>query len=153
MPDIDRNIELIRDLYERYAAGEGSECVLERLADDVVWRSVAPPSRLPFARPRRGPDEVREYFQALNEDWEMISYKVNELISQRDRVVVLADVCLCHRQTGRLVATLKADVFRLRDGRIVEFCEFFDSAAAVEAADESSEAPWPDATLAGEADL
>ena len=97
--------------------------------------------------------EHREYFQALNEDWEMISYKVNELISQRDRVVVLADVCLCHRQTGRLVATLKADVFRLRDGRIVEFCEFFDSATAVEAADESSEAPWPDATLSGEADL
>ena len=153
MPDIDRNIELMRDLYERYAAGEGPECVLERLADDVVWRSVAPPNLLPFAKPRRGRDEVRAYFQALGEDWEMISCKVNELISQRDRVVVLADVCLCHRQTGKLVATLKADVFRLRDGRIVEFCEFFDSAAAVEAASESSEAPWPDSTLSGEADL
>jgi uncharacterized protein len=152
VPDIDRNLELIRDLYERYAASEGPECVLERLADDVVWRSVAP-NRLPFAKPRRGRDEVRAYFQALNEDWELISCKVNELIGQRDRVVALTDVCLCHRQTGKLVATLKADVFRLRDGRIVEFCEFFDSAAAVEAASESSEAPWPDSTLSGEADL
>jgi hypothetical protein len=51
------------------------------------------------------------------------------------------------------VATLKADLFRLRDGRIVEFCEFFDSAAAVEAATENGETPWPDSTLSGEADL
>ncbi len=153
MPDIDRNVELIRDLYERYSMSDGPECFLENLADDVVWLSVGPPNRLPFARLRHGPDEVRAYFQALNEDWEMISYKINELIGQRDRVVALADVCFCHRRTGKLVATLKADVFRLRDGRIVDFCEFFDSAAAVEAASESSETPWPDSTLSGEADL
>jgi uncharacterized protein len=153
VPDIDRNIELIRDLYERYAAGEGAECVLERVADDVVWRSVGPPDRLPFARSRRGRDEVREYFQALSEDWELISCKVNELIGQRDRVVALTDVCFCHRRTGKLVATLKADLFRLRDGRIVEFCEFFDTAAAVEAATEDSEAPWPESALTGDADL
>jgi ketosteroid isomerase-like protein len=133
--------------------GDGAECVLEKLADDVVWRSVGPPNRLPFTRSRRGPDEVREYFRALSEDWEMISYKVNELIGQRDRVVALADVCFCHRRTGKLVATLKADLFRLRDGKIVEFCEFFDSAAAVEAATESDEAPWPDSALAGDTDL
>jgi len=153
VPDTEGNIELIRDLYERYAAGDGPECLLERLADDVVWRSVAPPEHLPFAKPRRGREEVRAYFQALLEDWEMMSYKVNEVIGQRDRVVALADVCFCHRGTGRLVATLKADVFRLRDGRIVEFCEFFDSAAAVEAASESGDAAWPDAPLTGDPDL
>ena len=51
------------------------------------------------------------------------------------------------------MATPKADVFRLRDGRIVEFCEFFDSAAAVEAATDSSDAPWPESALSGDADL
>jgi hypothetical protein len=153
MPDADRNVELIRDLYERYTMGDGPECILESLADDVVWNSVGPPDRLPFARSRRGRDGVRAYFRALNEDWEMISYKVNELIGQRDRVVALADVCYCHRTTGKLVATAKADVFRLRDGRIIDFCEFYDSAAAVEAASDDSEAPWSESTLASDADL
>jgi hypothetical protein len=51
------------------------------------------------------------------------------------------------------VATAKADVFRLRDGRIVDFCEFFDTAAAVEAATENSEAPWPESGLPGDPDL
>jgi uncharacterized protein len=153
MPDTDRNVEIIRDLYERYTMGDGAECVLDSLADDVVWHSVGPPDRLPFARSRHGRDGVRAYFRALNHDWEMISYKVNELIGQRDRVVALADVCFCHRKTGKLVATLKADVFRLRDGRIVEFCEFFDTAAAVEAATDTSDAPWPESPLAGDTDL
>ena len=61
MPDIDRNVELIRGLYERYSMGDGPECFLENLTDDVVWRSVGPPNRLPFARFRHGPDEVRAW--------------------------------------------------------------------------------------------
>ena len=153
MPDADRNVEFIRDLYERYTMGDGPEGVLDSLAGDVLWRSVGPPNRLPFARARRGRDEVRAYFQELNRDWEVISYRVNELIGQRDRVVALADACFCHRETGKLVATAKADVFRLRDGKIVEFCEFFDSAAAVEAATATGEAPWPDSGLSGDPDL
>lgn len=153
MPDADRNVEVIRDLYERYALGDGPDCVLDRLTDDVLWRSVGPPDRLPFARPRRGRDEVRAYFRDLDQDWEMISYKVNELIGQRDRVVVLAEACFCHRETGKLVATSKADVFRLRDGKIAEFCEFYDSAAAVEAATGAGETPWPESALSGDADL
>jgi uncharacterized protein len=153
MPDTDRNLELIRDLYERYTMGDGPECIFDSLADEVLWRSVGPPNRLPFARTRRGRDEVRAYFRELNQDWEMISYKVEELIGQGERVVVLADVCLCHRETGKLVATPKVDVFRLRDGKIVEFCEFYDSAAVVEAATDTSDAAWPESTLAGDADL
>jgi ketosteroid isomerase-like protein len=153
MTETDRNVEFVRGLYERYAMGDAPDCALDSLADDVVWRSVGPPNRLPFARSQHGRDGVRAYFQALNQDWEMISYKINELIGQRDRVVALADVCFCHRRTGKLVATLKADVFRLRDGKIVEFCEFFDSAAAVEAATDTPDPPWPDSSLSGDADL
>jgi hypothetical protein len=153
MPDADRNVELIRQLYERYTMGDGADCILDHLADEVVWRSVGPPDRLPFARSRHGRDEVRAYFRALNHDWEMISYRINELIGQRDRVVALADVCFCHRATGKLVATAKADVFRLREGRIVDFCEFFDTWAAVEAATDTSAASWPEDPLTGDAEL
>jgi ketosteroid isomerase-like protein len=150
MPDTDRNLELIRDLYDRYTMGDGPECIINSLADDVVWRSVGPSDRLGFARPWHGRDGVRGFFDALDEEWEMISYKVGELIGQGDRVVALADVCFCHRQTGKLVATPKADVFRLRDGKIVEFCEFFDSAAVAEAATDTTPAPWPESALSGD---
>jgi ketosteroid isomerase-like protein len=150
MADADRNVELIHGLYERYALGEDVDYLFDHLADDVVWRSIGPSDRLRFARPCQGPDEVREFFAALAEDWEMISFKVNELIGQGDRVVVLSDVCFCHRQTGKLVATPKADVLRVLDGKIAEFREFYDSAAVVEAATDSGDTSWHESALTGD---
>lgn len=149
MSDTERNLEMMRDLYERYTRGDDIEELLGHLADDVVWRSVGPPDRVRFAKPCVCRDDVLGFFQTLAEDWEMISYKVNEMIGQGDRVVVLSDACFSNRHTGKLVATPKADVFRLRDGMIVEFCEFYDSAAVVDAATEAPE-PWSEVPLAGD---
>jgi ketosteroid isomerase-like protein len=151
MADTERNLEMMRDLYERYIEGGDVEELMAHVADDVVWRSVGPAEHLRFARTCHSCDDVRGFFRALAEDWEMISYKVNEMIGQGERVVVLADACFSNRHTGKLVATPKADVFRLRDGKIVEFCEFYDSAAAVEAATESALDPWPETPLTGDA--
>jgi uncharacterized protein len=146
MPDTERNLDIIRGVYERYTAGD-LDSIIESVADDVVWRSVGPPERLRFAKVYQGRDGVRAFFQALTEDWELISYKVNEFIAQGDRVVALTDACLCHKGTGKIIATSIADVFRLRDGRIVDFCEFFDSAAAVEAAADPEIPAWPEPSL------
>jgi hypothetical protein len=57
---------------------------------------------------------------------------------------------LLSRPTGKLVATPKVDVFRLREGKIVEFCGFYDSAAVVEAASETTLDPWPETPLGGD---
>jgi uncharacterized protein len=146
MPDTEHNLDVIRAVYERYTAGD-LEAIFGSLASDVVWRAVGPPERLRFAKTYQGCDGVRAFFRALTEDWELISYKVNEFIAQGDRVVALTDACLCHKETGKIVATSIADVFRLRDGKIVEFCEFFDSAAAVEAATDSEISDWPEPSL------
>lgn len=150
MSDTERNLEMMRDLYERYTGGDDIEELLRHLADDVVWRSVGPSDRVRFAKDCHCRDDVRGFFRTLAEDWEMISYRVNEMIGQGERVVVLADACFSHRHTGKLVATPKADVFRLRDGKIVEFCEFYDSAAVVDAATEPTLDTWPETPLTGD---
>jgi ketosteroid isomerase-like protein len=38
-----------------------------------------------------------------------------------------------HELTGKTAQSPEADIFRFRDGKIVEFVEFFDTAAAVAA--------------------
>ncbi|MGL4462541.1 MAG: nuclear transport factor 2 family protein [Planctomycetia bacterium] len=38
-----------------------------------------------------------------------------------------------HRETGKIAESPKADVVRFRDGQIVEFFEFFDTARALAA--------------------
>lgn len=43
----------------------------------------------------------------------------------------LSSVAFRHRKTGKVAESPKADVFRFRDGLIVEFAEFFDTARAL----------------------
>ena len=54
-------------------------------------------------------------------------------IAQDDRVVVVSRVAFKSRITGKVAQSPKADIFRFRDGKIVEFIEFFDTAAAAAA--------------------
>ena len=53
-----------------------------------------------------------------------------QYIAEDDRVVVIGSVKWKNRETGKSVETGKVDVFRMRDGKIIEFCEFFDTAKA-----------------------
>ncbi|HEX4609481.1 MAG TPA: nuclear transport factor 2 family protein, partial [Urbifossiella sp.] len=73
---------------------------------------------------------AERYFAGLAAEWEMVRFTPTEFIAQGDRVVVLSDVAFCYRPTGKVAESPKADVFRFRDGRIVEFFEFLDTAAA-----------------------
>ena len=63
-------------------------------------------------------------------DWELIHFTPEEFIADGDRVVVLSSVAFRFRATGKVAESPKADVFRFRDGKIVEFFEFFDTARA-----------------------
>ena len=61
----------------------------------------------------------------------MLDYTADEFVAQGDRVVMLGSCEWKHRGTGKTVKTPKADVIRMRDGKIVDFMEFYDTAAAI----------------------
>jgi len=64
----------------------------------------------------------------------MIYYCVDEYIAQGDRVVALCQVSFKHNKTGKILFTPKADFHKFRDGKICEFFELYDTAAAIRAA-------------------
>ena len=111
---------------------EGVSCWMALLSDDVQWRSLAAGAAgMEFTRACLSKDEVQRYFEELGKDWEMISYNADEFIAQGDRVVMLGSCAWKHRGTGKTVKSPKADVIRMRDGKIVDFMEFYDTAAAI----------------------
>jgi ketosteroid isomerase-like protein len=104
---------------------------LDLMADDVRMGSLpAGAPEMAFTRASRGKAGVAEYLAGLAADWEMIHFTPEEFVAQGDRVVVLSTVAFRFRKTGKVAESPKADVFRFRDGLIVEFFEFFDTAAA-----------------------
>ena len=107
---------------------------LDIIADDVDWRSLADGAvGMEFSRGRSGKQEVIGYFEELGANWMLENFEVKEIISQGDRHVVLCDCAWKHQATGKVVETPKVDVFRMKDGLITEFCEYYDTAKSIAA--------------------
>lgn len=78
-------------------------------------------------------EEVGGYLKDLVRDWQMIYYEVDEFVAQGERVVMLGNCSWRHRATGKTIESPKADIIRLRHGKIIDFIEFFDTAKVVAA--------------------
>ncbi len=132
----DENAARLRHAYQRWhdTKGGSADTWLDLMADDVRMRSVGEGAPgMDFTRPNVGKAAAAAYFAGLAGDWEMVHYTADEFIARDDRVVVLSLVAFRYRATGKVASSPKADVFRFRDGMIVEFFEFFDTAAALAA--------------------
>jgi ketosteroid isomerase-like protein len=64
----------------------------------------------------------------------MIHYTTDDIIAQGDHVAMRGSTAWRNRKTGKVVDTPKADFWTFRDGKVVEFHEFYDTAALFAAA-------------------
>lgn len=75
---------------------------------------------------------VRGYLEGLTADFELHFMHVEQYICQHDSIVALLRMEWKNRKTGRVVSGPKVDIWRIRDGRIVSFREFYDTLALSE---------------------
>ncbi len=131
------NAARVRAAYEKWeqSLGGDPEPFLELVADDFTMASVLdPPDLHELARDHYGLDRVREYFAALDADWEMIDFPTEQVVEQDDTVVWIGRCTWRHRHTGLLATTPKVDIWTFRDGRAVRMFEMFDTLAVVRGA-------------------
>ena len=136
MTDSQDNVKALRHAYQEWHStlGGSVQTWLDLLADDVAMRSPGGSApALDFAKPRQGKAEAEQYFASVLAAWEMVHFTPEVFIAEADRVVVISRVAFKYRETGKVVDSPKADVFRFRDGKVIEFTEFFDTAAALAA--------------------
>ena len=77
---------------------------------------------------------MKAYFDGLLTDWTMVHYTIDEYIAQGDTVVARGSTAWVNKQTGKRAETPKVDFWRFRDGKAVEFYEYFDTACVAAAA-------------------
>jgi ketosteroid isomerase-like protein len=131
------NVELLRAAYADWVSSKGQsvEHWMRLLSDEIQFGSLAQGAPLmTFTAPRRTREQVRGYFQGLLNDWEMLRYTVDEFVAQGDAVVMRGSCAWRHKRTGKSVDTPKLDFWRFKDGKAVEFFEYFDTARALAAA-------------------
>jgi len=126
-----QNLDIVRRGYEAFGRGD-IEGLVSLMADDVTWITPGP-SDLPTAGERRGHDQVREFFRIVNELFQFDVFEPHTFIAQGDRVVVLGSDALKLKSSGEALQEAWAHDFTLKDGKIVAFREYLDTAATVAA--------------------
>ncbi len=122
----EENKVVLRQAYEAYAE-LNAEPLISALADDVTYNSVARCSDFRFAGPCYGGDAFVGNLKCIADEYQLKRFDVLDVVAEGDLVAVHADVAFEERETGRLAETEKLDVFRMFNGHITEFNEFFDT--------------------------
>jgi uncharacterized protein len=112
----DQNIETLNKGYAAFSSGD-AEGAMRDLADDVEWVS---PGKSALSGTYRGKAEVGEFFMKLAEKG--FTTTPNRFIADGDDVIVLSEV-----RVGDETAH-SADLYTLRDGKVVRAETFSDTA-------------------------
>ena len=125
------NAEFIHNMYAAFSRGD-IPAILAAVADDAEWISYGP-AGIPYAGVFKGPAGAAQFFQALGGTQSEQKLTILETYSDGDQVMTVG------RYSGVVNATQKrfdfevAHFFTVRNGKVVRFLDFYDTAAQLEA--------------------
>ncbi|MER9895355.1 nuclear transport factor 2 family protein [Mesorhizobium sp. M0119] len=124
-----RGADVVKKLYDAYAKRD-IEGALVDCADDVVFRWIADPVQSRYAGVARGKQEFLARLVALDSDFEYRRFMPVEIIDGGDKVAAQVEIHLTSRTTGDEFVLRTADFWTVRDGKIIELVEYYDTALA-----------------------
>src|SRR5437763_8949586 len=77
--------DVVRSMYDAFARADIAT-ILNTLDQQIDWRS---PENLPHGGHFNGRDGVAQFFQGIGERWETLMVDVDDVLSDRDRVIAL----------------------------------------------------------------
>ena len=136
MTEIFHNKQVLREAYRQWhdTRGGSTDAWMAFIDPDISFGSLAEGAEpMAFTAPLQGRDKLAAYFDGLLSQWEMEHYTVDEMVAEGERVVVIGSTSWRNKQTGKCFESRKVDVWRFRDGKAVEFYEYYDTAKVVAA--------------------
>ena len=132
------NVKMLQDAYRLWNDTKGGSVahwfdnvMAPKINFASIPRGVEP---LEFATQYHDSVKLRGYFEGLLADWSMQYYTMNEYVAQGDAVFARGSCAWTNKRTGKIAETPKVDFWRFKDGKAVEFYEYFDTACVVAAA-------------------
>jgi uncharacterized protein len=119
------NLAAIRGAYEAFSRGD-VPAVLGVLAADVSWTEA---EGFPYGGTYVGPESVLQgVFMRLGTEWEGYAAVPREFVADGDTVVALGLYSGKYLATGKSFSAPFAHVWELRDGKVVKFRQYTDTA-------------------------
>lgn len=123
------NEKILRNAYGRFAAGD-MEHLYTVLSDKIVWKVAGNRDTVPFAGEWTGKEGVQKYFTISRSEWDVREHQPLEFFSTGNdtRFAVRMAIDVVHRKNGGRFRTEKVDLVTMKDGKVVEYSELFDTA-------------------------
>ncbi len=130
-------LKSIKQAYQIWAESQGDDvtALLDLMAEDIEVTTL-PDGMDPLTFTKACHDKVQmtDYFQALIGDWQLLRADIEEMVRERDVVVLVLTTHWRNRRTDREFMSPAAHVWRFRDGFANQIRLFFDSAKWSQAA-------------------
>jgi uncharacterized protein len=125
----ERNLAIVKAAYAAMAKGD-FEGFLANIGDDTEFHEAA---SLPYAGTYRGRTEIARGAKLMFGSWEDFTFNIMQYLSGGDLVVVHLMISGIGRKTGKSFSMPIMEMWRIRDGRVIELRPFYwDTARCVE---------------------
>ena len=123
-----RGVDIVKNLYDAYAKRD-IVGALGHCSDDVVFRWIAEPQS-PYIGTGNGKQEFLARLMSLDNDFEYRRFIPVDIVDGGDKIAAQVEIHLTRRTTGQELVMRIADFWTIRDGRVIEMVEYYDTALA-----------------------
>jgi len=123
-----RGVDVVKNLYDAYAKRD-IVGALGHCSDDVVFHWVAEP-QAPFIGAGNGKQEFLARLMSLDDAFEYRRFVPVEIIDGGDKIAAQVEIHLTRKTTGQELVMRTADFWTIRDGKVVQMVEYYDTALA-----------------------
>jgi len=124
------NVELMKSLYQAFAAGD-IPGLLQSFDENIEWTEA---EGFPYGGTYRGGEAVlQNVFMKFATEWTDFKAMPDEFLDAGERIVTLGNYSGSYNQTGKSMNVPFAHVWTLESGKIVKFVQYTDTLKVSEA--------------------
>lgn len=120
-------LEIVQQAYVAFGRGD-IPGLMEFVASDIDWECVVPAS-LPYAGRRGNREQVAAFFAAIPQADDIRVFEPREFIAAGEHVTVLGWEEAVALDSGKPYGTEWVHVFTVKEGKVVRWRGFYNSAA------------------------
>jgi ketosteroid isomerase-like protein len=125
------NKAIVEQAYNNFKTGN-IDALLNLMSEDITW-TLPEMEGVPFAGARTGRASVGEFFQSVGRSQDVLSFEPRELIAAGDKVIALGSYTWRVKANNREFSSDFAHAWTIRDGKLIAFHEYTDTAACITA--------------------
>ena len=120
------NLNIVKQVIEAYKKGDG-ETGFSLMSDDIEFQHPMPTAIWPWAGKQTGKEKMAAFFAKLSEVADFELFEPVEYIADSDKVAVITYEKSRFKSTGKSFDHEFMQLFRLKNGKIVQWRTFEDT--------------------------